>query len=80
MTEQEIETTVKTLIMEQLDVTEDQLKPESSFVDDLKADSLAVVELVLALEQHFDLEIPDEDTEKIRTVNDAITYIKQHVE
>lgn len=74
-----IEKKVKELITQQLEVSEDKLKPEASFIDDLKADSLAVVELVLALEQEFDLEIPDEDTEKIRTVNDAITYIKTHV-
>ena len=53
-------------------------KPEASFVDDLKADSLAVVELVLALEEEFKIEIPDEDTEKIKTVGDAINYIKAH--
>ena len=62
MTPEEIENKVNELICQQLEVSEDQLKPESSFVDDLKADSLAVVELVLALEQEFDLEIPDEDT------------------
>lgn len=69
---------VKELISQQLEVSEDKLRPEAAFVDDLKADSLAVVELVLALEQEFGIEIPDEDTEKIRTVNDAITYIKTH--
>jgi acyl carrier protein len=80
MTEQEIDAKVKELICQQLEVSEDQLAPEASFVDDLKADSLAVVELVLALETEFNIEIPDEDTEKIRTVKDAITYIKTHVE
>ncbi len=79
MTPEEIETKVKELICQQLEVSEDQLKPESSFVDDLKADSLAVVELVLALEQEFDLEIPDEDTEQIKTVKNAVDYIKSHV-
>ena len=74
----EAEAKVKAIISEQLEVSEDQLVPTASFVDDLKADSLAVVELVLALEQEFDIEIPDEDTEKIRTVGDAITYIKDH--
>ncbi|WP_428266342.1 acyl carrier protein [Haliangium sp.] len=73
-----VEAKVKELICQQLEVSDDQLKPTASFVDDLKADSLAVVELVLALEQEFDLEIPDEDTEKIKTVGDAITYIKTH--
>ena len=78
MTPEEIESKVKELICQQLEVSEDQLKGEASFVDDLKADSLAVVELVLALEQDFDLEIPDEDTEQIKTVQNAIDYIKSH--
>ena len=78
MTEQEIEVKVKELICQQLEVSEEQLKPEASFVDDLKADSLAVVELVLALEQEFNIEIPDEDTEQIKTVKDALNYIKTH--
>lgn len=78
MTPEEIEKRVKELICEQLEVSEEQLVPAAQFVDDLKADSLAVVELVLALEQEFDLEIPDEDTEKIRTVKDAVDYIKSH--
>ncbi len=78
MTPEEIESKVKELICQQLEVSEDQLKPESSFVDDLKADSLAVVELVLALEQEFDLEIPDEDTEQIKTVKNAVDYIQSH--
>lgn len=75
-----IEAKVKELISQQLEVSEDQLKPEASFTDDLKADSLAVVELVLALEQEFDLEIPDEETEKIKTVQDAINYIKANAQ
>ena len=70
---------MKTLICEQLEVTEDQLAPRAAFVEDLKADSLAVVELVLALEQEFELEIPDEDTEKIRTVKDAIDYVATRI-
>ncbi|MBL4633282.1 MAG: acyl carrier protein [Kofleriaceae bacterium] len=78
MTHEEIESKVKELICQQLEVAEDQLKGDASFVDDLKADSLAVVELVLALEQEFDLEIPDEDTEQIKTVQNAIDYIKSH--
>ena len=56
----------------------DKVKPEASFADDLKADSLAVVELVLALEEAFKIEIPDEDTEKIKTVGDVINYINSH--
>ncbi len=74
----DIEKKVKELICQQLEVSEDKLKPEASFIDDLKADSLAVVELVLALEQEFGIEIPDEDAERIKTVGDAITYIKSH--
>ena len=75
---QEIEKKVKEIIKSQLEVSEDKLKPEASFIDDLKADSLAVVELVLALEEAFSIEIPDEDTEQIKTVKDAIEYIKAH--
>ena len=74
----DIEKKVKELICQQLEVSEDKLKPEASFIDDLKADSLAVVELVLALEQEFKLEIPEEDTEQIKTVKDALNYIKTH--
>ena len=74
----EIEDKVKKLIIEQLEVAPDKVKPEASFSEDLKADSLAVVELVLALEEAFKIEIPDEDTEKIKTVGDAINYIKGH--
>lgn len=73
-----IEAKVKELICQQLEVSEDQVKPGASFVDDLKADSLAVVELVLALEQEYDIEIPDDEAEKIKTVQDAINYIKAH--
>ncbi len=74
----DIEEKVKKIIIEQLEVAPDKVKPEASFAEDLKADSLAVVELVLALEEQFKLEIPDEDTEKIKTVGDAINYIKSH--
>ena len=74
----EIEEKVKKIIIEQLEVAPDKIKMEASFSDDLKADSLAVVELVLALEEQFKIEIPDEDTEKIKTVGDAINYIKGH--
>ena len=69
---------VKEIICAQLEVSPDLVRPESSFTDDLKADSLAVVELVLALEEHFGIEIPDEDTEQIKTVKDAIEYIRSH--
>ena len=74
----EIEEKVKKIIIEQLEVAPDKVKLEASFSEDLKADSLAVVELVLALEEQFKIEIPDEDTEKIKTVGDAINYIKGH--
>ena len=78
MSPEEIESKVKEIICQQLEVSPEQLRPEASFVDDLKADSLAVVELVLALEQEFKLEIPEEDTERIKTVKDAMDYIKSH--
>ncbi len=69
---------VKEIVAEQLGVEEAQVLTESSFMDDLGADSLDTVELVMALEEEFDLEIPDEDAEKIQTVNDAIEYITEH--
>lgn len=74
----DIEGKVKSIICEQLEAAPEKVKPEASFIDDLKADSLAVVELVLALEEAFEIEIPDEDTEQIKTVGDAINYIKTH--
>jgi len=69
---------VKAIIVEQLGVEEEDVKLESSFVDDLGADSLDIVELVMALEEEFELEIPDEDAEKIRTVGEAVKYIQDH--
>jgi len=69
---------VKQIISEQLGVDESEVTPSASFVDDLGADSLDQVELVMALEEAFDLEIPDEDAEKIRTVQDAIDYIDKN--
>lgn len=69
---------VKSIIIEQLGVEEAEVKMEASFVDDLGADSLDIVELVMALEEEFDLEIPDEDAEKIRTVGDSVKYIQEH--
>jgi len=69
---------VKEIIIEQLGVSEEEVKPEASFVDDLGADSLDLVELVMALEEEFGQEIPDEDAEKIATVQDAINYITEH--
>jgi acyl carrier protein len=74
-----MENKVREIVCQQLDVEADKIKKETSFVEDLGADSLAVVELVLALEEAFDIDIPDEDTEKLRTFNDAVTYIESKV-
>jgi len=71
---------VKTIVVEQLGVEADQVTPQSKFVEDLGADSLDVVELVMALEEEFDIEIPDEDAEKIVTVGEAAKYIDSHAE
>jgi len=73
-----IEEKVKGIIVEQLGVDEEEVTPTASFVDDLGADSLDQVELVMAFEEEFKLEINDEDAEKIKTVNDAVTYITSH--
>ena len=73
-----VEERVKKLICEQLGVKEDEVKDDASFVEDLGADSLDTVELVMALEEEFETEIPDEDAEKITTVQQAIDYIVQH--
>jgi acyl carrier protein len=72
----EVEAKVKKIISEQLGVPESDVKPEASFVNDLGADSLDTVELVMALEEEFSVEIPDEDAEKIATVQNAVDYIK----
>jgi acyl carrier protein len=72
-----IEQSVKKIIAEQLGVNEAEIKNESSFVDDLGADSLDTVELVMALEEEFEIEIPDEEAEKITTVQQAVDYIKK---
>jgi len=69
---------VKAVVVEQLNVNPDEVKEDSKFVEDLGADSLDVVELVMALEEKFDIEIPDTDAEKIVTVNDAMSYIEAH--
>ena len=71
-----VEEKVKEIIVDQLGVDEKQVSSEASFIDDLGADSLDTVELVMALEEEFDIEIPDEDAEKIATVQDAFDYIK----
>ncbi|MCK9097884.1 acyl carrier protein [Haemophilus influenzae] len=73
-----IEERVKKIIVEQLGVKEEDVKPEASFVEDLGADSLDTVELVMALEEEFDIEIPDEEAEKIITVQSAIDYVQNN--
>ena len=73
-----VEEKVKAIIVEQLGVQADEVKPEASFVDDLGADSLDTVELVMAFEEAFGIEIPDEDAEKIQKVKDAVSYIESH--
>ena len=70
---------VKKIIVEQLGMDEEEVTAKASFVDDLGADSLDTVELVMAFEEEFDIEIPDEDAEKITTVQDAVTYIDGHL-
>ena len=77
-TESEIEPKIKSIIADQLGVGEDEIKPESSFIEDLGADSLDIVELVMAMEEEFAVEIPDEEAENIKTVGDAINYVKTH--
>ncbi len=75
----DVEAKVKEIIVEQLNVDKEAVVPAAKFVDDLGADSLDTVELVMALEEAFSLDIPDDDAEKIGTVGDAINYIKSHV-
>lgn len=75
-----VEERVKQIVVEQLGVKEEEVSPDASFVDDLGADSLDTVELVMALEEEFNCEIPDEEAEKITTVAQAITYINEHSE
>jgi acyl carrier protein len=71
-----VETKVKAIVCEQLGVSEEEVTPQASFIDDLGADSLDIVELVMALEEEYELEISDEDAEKIKTVQDVVTYIE----
>ncbi|MFQ5480789.1 MAG: acyl carrier protein [Thermodesulfobacteriota bacterium] len=70
-----VESKVRKIVMEQLDVNETEVTPQASFVDDLGADSLDTVEMVMAFEEEFSIEIPDEDAEQIKTVKDSIDYI-----
>ena len=79
MSTEEVFEKVKAIIVEQLGVAETAVEMEASFIDDLGADSLDIVELVMALEEEFDLEIPDADAEKVVTVNDVVEYIKENV-
>lgn len=80
MSQEEIFEKVKEIIVEQLGVTETSVTLDASFIDDLGADSLDIVELIMALEEEFDTEIPDSDAEKVVTVGDVVDYIKDHVE
>ena len=79
MSSEEVYDKVKEIIVEQLGVAETAITPEASFIDDLGADSLDIVELIMALEEEFDLEIPDADAEKVVTVGDVVDYIKENV-
>ena len=79
MNTEEVFEKVKKIIVEQLGVAEASVNMESSFIDDLGADSLDIVELVMALEEEFDIEIPDSDAEKVVTVGDVVDYIKENV-
>jgi acyl carrier protein len=78
MTAEQVEQKVKQIIVEQLGVDEGQVDKTASFIDDLGADSLDIVELVMAFEEAFGMEVPDEDAEKLKTVGDAIQYITDH--
>ncbi len=75
-----VEDRVSKIIVEQLGISTEEVVPEASFIDDLGADSLDIVELVMALEEAFDIEIPDDDAEKIQTIGDAFAYVKERLE
>jgi len=76
----ELEDRVSEIIIEQLGITSDEVVAKASFIDDLGADSLDIVELVMAMEEEFDIEIPDDDAEKIQTIGDAVRYVKGRLE
>jgi acyl carrier protein len=76
MQSEEIMAKLKELVIDRLNVEEDQIKPEASFIEDLGADSLDIVELIMGIEEEFDVEIPDEDAEKLTNVGEALTYVK----
>ncbi len=80
MSSEEILEKVKGIIVEQLGVTDTSVTMEASFIDDLGADSLDIVELIMAIEEEFDIEIPDSDAEKVVTVGDVVDYIKENVQ
>ena len=73
-----IDEKVRGIIADQLGVSEDEIKPDSKFIEDLGADSLDIVELIMAMEEEFEVEIPDEEAEKIRNVNDVVSYLKNN--
>lgn len=73
---EEVQSKLKEIVMDRLNAEEDQIKPEASFVEDLGADSLDIVELIMGIEEEFDIEIPDEDAEKLTTVGEAMDYVK----
>ena len=79
MSEKEIFQKLKTIVVDQLGVNEENVTMEATFVDDLAADSLDIVELVMTIEEEFDLEIPDSDAEKIVTIGDVVKYIEEHL-
>ena len=76
----DLEQRMSAIIVEQLGATKEEIVPEASFTDDLGVDSLTMVELVMAMEETFDIEIPDEDAEKIQTIGDAVSYVKEKLE
>ena len=73
---EEVQSKLKEIVMDRLNAEEDQIKPEASFVEDLGADSLDIVELIMGIEEEVDIEIPDEDAEKLTTVGEAMEYVK----
>ncbi len=72
-----LEDRISEIIVEQLGVSKEEIRPEASFIDDLGADSLDIVELVMAMEEEFDIEIPDDDAERIQTIGDVLSYLKE---
>lgn len=78
MADDDVQERVATIVCNQLDCEKEKVKPETSFINDLGADSLDIVELVMELEEEFDMSIPDEDAEKIRTVGEAVDYIRKN--